>query len=141
MARTTEPTSFLDDIADGLQGVELRTVVRMERDPVEAIETVVSEGEPGSTLVVMSSASEVSEAAQGCADELRGMGFEVDCEVRRGAQTHRVIVDEAAELGASYVAVTSRANTGARRAALGSVAAGVLRASPVPVLITRAASD
>ncbi|MCP4962885.1 MAG: universal stress protein [Actinomycetia bacterium] len=223
-----EPTSFLDDIADAIDGVELRTVIRVERDPVQAIDAVVNEDEP-SALIVMSShgrgrirrsvlgstaelvvasgsapavvvgpafkpdtfnpdgpiliahdgdhepdldivtrmakttsgqililavsfspskslashrsAPEVPDPASACADQLREMGFEVTTEHRQGPQTHKVIVDEAERLRASYVAITSRARTGARRAALGSVAAGVVRSSPVPVLITRSHYD
>lgn len=55
----TEPTSFLDDLADEIagerpDGVDLETIVRIERDPVEALEAVIDEAE-GATLVVMSS--------------------------------------------------------------------------------------
>lgn len=224
----SEPTSFLDDIADEIDGVELRTAIRTERDPVEAIEAVVDEDE-SSALIVMSShgrgrvrrsvlgstaelvvasgsapavvvgpafepdafdpdgpilvalddkhepnldaiaglakttsgqisilevsfspskslarnrsAAEVSESASACADQLREMGFEVTSERRHGPQTHKVIVDEAERLRCSYVVITTRARTGARRATLGSVAAGVVRSSPIPVLITRSKND
>lgn len=81
----------------------------------------------------------VSDAVAESANRVRAMGLEVLTEAERGAQTHRVIVDAAVDLGASSVAVTSRGRTGARRAVLGSVAAGVVRSSPIPVLVSRAA--
>jgi nucleotide-binding universal stress UspA family protein len=47
------PTSYLDDVAAGLDGLATETTVRMERDPVEAIEAVAAASDVPA-LVVMS---------------------------------------------------------------------------------------
>lgn len=225
----TQPSSFLDEIADEITDrgspIEVRTSIRMEGDPVQAIEAVVEQASTpalivmsshgrgrlrraalGSTaeLVVASASAPVlvtgpsfapdafdpngpvlvahdgvhepdqqmiarlartagdritvlevfhpqaplpgrdpsgllvSDAAAECAGQLRTMGFEVLTRAERGVQANHVILDVAKDVAASYVAVTSRSRTGAQRAVLGSVAAGVVRSSPVPVFVGRA---
>ena len=52
-----------------------------------------------------------------------------------------VVCDRAREIGADLIVMTSHGRTGARRAWLGSVADGVARAAPMPVLILRSADD
>lgn len=79
----------------------------------------------------------VSDSAADCAGSVRAMGFEVMTQAERAVQPHKAIVDVAGDLAASYVVVTSRSRTGAPRAVLGSVAADVVRSSPIPVLVAR----
>ena len=66
--------------------------------------------------------SVVSDTAADCAGRLRAMGFDVVTQAEQALQTHKLIVDVAEDLAASYVVVTSRARTGVSRAVLGSVA-------------------
>lgn len=83
----------------------------------------------------------VSDAAAACASRLREMGFEVMTEAERGANTQKEIIEAAKRLGPSYVAMSSRSRTGARRAVLGSVAASVVRSSRIPVVVSRATGE
>ncbi|MGI9616424.1 MAG: universal stress protein [Acidimicrobiales bacterium] len=224
----TEPSSFLDELADEITGrgspIEVRTSIRMEGDPVEAIgavveqdttpalivmsshgrgrirraalgstaESVVSSGvapvlvtgpsfapstfsNDGPVLVTHDGTHEpdrqmiatlagaasgqitvlqvfhpeahlpgrprsgllVSDAAAEFAGELRAVGFDVMTQAAQALKASRAIVDVAEDLDSSIVVVTSRSRTGTERAVLGSVAADVVRSSPVPVLISR----
>lgn len=129
------PDSFKPDgpivvAHDGDQQPDLETIARLARTTSGRI-TVLEVFHPNRSKSV------VSESAADCAGRLRGMGFEVMTEAERAVQTHKVIIDVAENLAASYLVVTSRSRTGARRAVLGSVAAGVVRSSPIPALVSR----
>lgn len=48
------PVSFLDEIADGIGGVEISTLTTQEREPVAAIEAVVAGGDSRAMIVLSS---------------------------------------------------------------------------------------
>ena len=76
-----------------------------------------------------------SPRVEGCARELREAGLKVLCESWPGDDAADIIVEQAILQRVSFIAVTTKTEEGAPRLAHGSVAAKVVRNSPVPVLV------
>ncbi len=72
----------------------------------------------------------------------QGLGLEVETQLRdlKGGRVADAIVDEAASAGCDLIVIGTHGRRGVNRALLGSDAESVLRASPVPVLLVRAAA-
>ena len=77
---------------------------------------------------------QAQEASEAAAARLRRQGWRVRVEVRAGAPLH-ALLDAAQARSADVLVVGARATGGLGRALLGSVAAGALDRSPVPVLV------
>lgn len=222
------PRSFLDEIADGIGGVEISTTTTEEREPGAAIESLVEDGDHPVVIVmsshgrgrlvraVMGSVAErivgsgiapvvvvgpeydaagfnpdgpvlvahdgdhepdvdaiarlaragsgrvvvleiieppvlsppegptiaaASAPVEATAARLRELGLDVVAESRQSHHPGETIVERAAREQASYLAVTTRARSGAPRIVLGSVASDLVRASAVPLLISPATAD
>jgi len=71
---------------------------------------------------------------------LANAGVKASSFIKRGEEAGSIL-DAAAEAGADLIAMTTHGRTGVKRWLLGSVAERVLRASPLPVLLVRAAED
>lgn len=78
---------------------------------------------------------------KGIAAGLRDDGFDVATRVAPGGTPATAIVELAAQLDADVIAMATHGYGGVRRTFLGSVADKVLRSSPVPVLVTRPATE
>ena len=78
------------------------------------------------------------EESEGYLDSIRrqwsGLGIPVRLEVTRGDPS-TMIVDTAAAVDADLIAMTTHGRSGLSRLIYGSVAEGVLRSSPIPVLL------
>ena len=78
------------------------------------------------------------EESEGYLDSIRrqwsGLGIPVRLEVTRGDPT-TMIVDTAAAVDADLIVMTTHGRSGLSRLIYGSVAEGVLRSSPIPVLL------
>jgi nucleotide-binding universal stress UspA family protein len=90
-------------------------------------------------LDMMGQASEHEmEESEGYLDSIRrqwsGLGIPVRLEVTRGDPT-MMIVDTAAAVDADLIVMTTHGRSGLSRLIYGSVAEGVLRSSPIPVLL------
>lgn len=72
----------------------------------------------------------------------QGLGLEVETQMRdlKGGRVADAIVDEATSAGCDLIVIGTHGRRGFNRALLGSDAESVLRASPVPVLLVRAAA-
>lgn len=79
-----------------------------------------------------------SPRVEACAAELREVGLKVQCESWPGQNPAETIVEQASLQRASVIALTTKGEHGVPRFAHGSVAADVVRISPVPVLVMRA---
>ncbi|MDH3683654.1 MAG: universal stress protein, partial [Acidimicrobiia bacterium] len=90
---------------DGDHEPDLDVVARLAQTASGQITVLQVFPSPSPSLARHHSGSVVSEAAADCASRLRAMGFEVTTEAERAAQTHKVIVDVAGDLGASYVVI------------------------------------
>jgi nucleotide-binding universal stress UspA family protein len=77
---------------------------------------------------------------QGLAQRLGQQGLTVDFEEPQGDAADTV-VRRAAALGADLIAMTTHGRTGLGRLLLGSVAEGVIRHAPCPVLLVRVNED
>ena len=122
---------------DGDHEPDAETIVRLARTATGRV-TVLEIVHPNTTLPGRERRGlVVSDSAARFAGKLRGSGLDVTTRAMRALHPHKAIVDAAQDLAASYVVITSRSRTGARRAALGSVAAGVVRTSPIPALVNR----
>jgi nucleotide-binding universal stress UspA family protein len=69
---------------------------------------------------------------------LRGKGLKVETQIPEGSAV-QAIVDCAKRLQADLIALTTHGRSGLQRLVFGSVADGVLRNAPCPVLLVRAA--
>ena len=67
--------------------------------------------------------------------ELASRGLEFDVEAATGFDAPATIVECAARLGSDLICMPTHGRSGLSRALLGSVAQGVLRRSPIPVLV------
>jgi len=90
-------------------------------------------------LDMMGQASEHEmEESEGYLDSIRrqwsGLGIPVRLEVTRGDPT-TMIVDTATAVDADLIVMTTHGRSGLSRLIYGSVAEGVLRGSPIPVLL------
>lgn len=74
------------------------------------------------------------------AADLRGSGFDVEAHVRLGA-TVETIIANAEQWQAEMIVVIGRKHNVARRLVLGSVAASLVRTSPIPVLVLPASES
>lgn len=79
-----------------------------------------------------------SPRVEACAAELRELGLMVQCESWPGQDPAETIVEQASLQRSSVIALTTRNEQGVSRFAGGSVAADIVRISPVPVLVMRA---
>lgn len=72
----------------------------------------------------------------------QGLGLEVETQLRdlKDGRVADAIVDEARSAGCDLIVIGTHGRRGLNRALLGSDAESVLRASPVPVLLVRAAA-
>jgi nucleotide-binding universal stress UspA family protein len=70
---------------------------------------------------------------------LRGKGLQVETQIPEGAAV-QAIVDCAKRLRADLIALTTHGRGGLTRLVFGSVAEGVLRSAPCPVLLLRVAA-
>lgn len=122
---------------DGDHQPDLEAVAQLARSASGQITILEVFHQPSPSFARRSSGSVISDSAADCASQLRAMGFDVVTEAERAMSTHKVIIEVAENISASYVVVSSRARTGARRAVLGSVASAVVRSCPVPVLVSR----
>lgn len=71
------------------------------------------------------------------ADRMRSRGFDVDVSVGRAESAAERILDEARDWDADVIAMATHGRGGVPRTVLGSVADKVVRASSLPVFITR----
>jgi len=71
------------------------------------------------------------------ADELRGMGLEVETVARPGG-AHDVVLEEAHRHGAGLIVVGTHGWTGLKRFVMGSVAEAIVRGAETPVLVVPA---
>jgi nucleotide-binding universal stress UspA family protein len=71
------------------------------------------------------------------AESLRSAGVRVECAQQDGPAAY-VILEQARKRGADLIAMTTHGRGGLVRLALGSVADGVVRGAPCPVLLVRA---
>ncbi len=78
---------------------------------------------------------------QGVAVGMRDDGFDVATRVAPGSTPATAIVELAVQLDADVIAMATHGYGGVRRTFLGSVADKVLRSSPIPVLVTRPATE
>ncbi len=136
----------LDGSALALEAV--RMLVRLTRDGLRA-DAVLANVQAPNTLyeVVVAHDSEALEqvrtsagahALQAGAEQLRAAGIEFECEITSGDAVHG-LVDVIERFGCDAVVIAS-SGAGALSAALvGSVPRALLQASPVPVMIVRAA--
>ncbi|MCY3002973.1 MAG: universal stress protein [Planctomycetota bacterium] len=67
--------------------------------------------------------------------EIAARGLEFDVEAATGFDAAAAIVDCAARLGSDLICMPTHGRSGLSRALLGSIAQGVLRRSPIPVLV------
>jgi nucleotide-binding universal stress UspA family protein len=91
------------------------------------------------------SAAEVSEHplrahVQDVAGQLSAAGLTVEVELR-GGDADKVIAAVAKERGATLIAMATRAHTGLQRMILGSTADAVLRATELPLVLVRPATE
>jgi nucleotide-binding universal stress UspA family protein len=86
------------------------------------------------TATPLGSAHAAAGYLERAADALRAAGVSVQTNVRVG-EPATAIVEWAIEQGADAIVMATHGRTGLVRALMGSVAEGVLRASPVPVLL------
>jgi nucleotide-binding universal stress UspA family protein len=71
----------------------------------------------------------------GVRERLEGKGFPVECEYAEGVPVADLIAERARSLGVDLIAMTTHGRSGLRWVLTGSVAEGVLRSAPCPVLI------
>jgi nucleotide-binding universal stress UspA family protein len=100
---------------------------------------VVQVVEPDTAPEVAAAGRDLDETAvvQGVATALSGDGGDVDWDVLHGTNVDAAIVDYAASLPASLIAMATHGRSGLARLALGSTTASVVQLAPCPVLVTR----
>jgi nucleotide-binding universal stress UspA family protein len=89
--------------------------------------------------VVQGAAAEFESALGAAMEAAHAAGVDATCVIRTGLAVD-AILDEAREWNASCIAIGTHGRSGIARALLGSCAEGVLRKSPLPVLVAHAAS-
>lgn len=119
--------AVVDPITDLIRQLHLRTWIVQVLDP-----DACRELPPGAGRVVEEAA--VFSLAQML---MQRDGGGVNWDVLHGERVAGAIVDYAAHLPASMIAMATHGRTGLARFALGSVAASVVHAAPCPVLVAR----
>jgi len=72
--------------------------------------------------------------------QLKGAGVNASLEIREGAIAETILAT-ARELNVNLIAMSTHGRTGLRRMLMGSITEGIIKSSPVPVLVVRPKGD
>jgi nucleotide-binding universal stress UspA family protein len=123
-------------LAGGEQPVEL-TLLRVISFPTPEVLPGIDWAEDPNGQIVRAEREAARAYLAGVAERLVSWGCNVKTMVVEDVSTRSAIIDFAESNGTDLIAMATHGRGGAKRLLLGSIAGGVIRHSPVPVLIFR----